>query len=150
MSDCIFCKIVKKEIPSKIVYEDKISFAFLDIKPYNLGHTLVIPKKHYRWVWDIKEIGEFFKSVNKVANAIRKGLKTEFVVSLIVGEEVPHAHVHLVPRFKDDGHGSAIKLGNFKYKVERKLLYHLLLLLPFLFLLEEGILILGESLQANN
>jgi len=114
MSDCIFCKIVKKEIPSKIVYEDKISFAFLDIKPYNLGHTLVIPKKHYRWVWDIKEIGEFFKSVNKVANAIRKGLKTEFVVSLIVGEEVPHAHVHLVPRFKDDGHGSAIKLGNFK------------------------------------
>src|SRR3989344_4214177 len=114
MDDCIFCKIIKKEIPSRIVYEDKLSFAFLDIKPYNLGHTLVIPKKHYRWVWDIKEIDEFYKSVRNIANAIKKGLGTDYVVSLVFGEAVPHAHVHLIPRFNNDGHGNAIKLGNFK------------------------------------
>lgn len=114
MKDCIFCKISRKEIPSKVVYEDKTSFAFFDNNPYNLGHTLVIPKTHYRWVWDIKETGKFYESVNKIANALRKGLNTEFVVSLVVGEEVPHAHVHLVPRFKGDGHGEAINIHNHK------------------------------------
>ncbi|HLC73530.1 MAG TPA: HIT family protein [Candidatus Nanoarchaeia archaeon] len=120
MQDCLFCKIVDKEIPSKVVHEDKVSFAFLDIKPYNLGHTLVVPKKHYRWVWDIKEIGEFYTSVNKIANALKLGLKTDYIVSLVFGEEVNHAHVHLIPRFKDDGHGSAIKLGNFKNISEKE------------------------------
>lgn len=114
MENCIFCKIINKEIPSKIVYEDKVSFAFFDNNPYNLGHTLVIPKKHYRWVWDIKEIKEFYESVSKVANAIRKGVKTDFVVSLIIGEAVHHAHVHLIPRFSNDGHGGSIDLRNIK------------------------------------
>ncbi|MEW6063369.1 MAG: HIT family protein [Nanoarchaeota archaeon] len=114
MENCIFCKIARKEIPSNIIYEDKDYFAFLDINPRNPGHTLVIPKKHYRWVWDVKEIEEYYKIVGKVANAIRKAMNTEWVVSLVLGEEVPHAHVWLVPRFKDDGHGSAIKLDNIK------------------------------------
>jgi len=112
--DCIFCKIAKKDIQSHIVYEDEKYFAFLDINPRNPGHTLVIPKKHYRWVWDIKDIESYYKIVGKVANAIRKALNTDWVVSLVLGEEIPHAHVWLVPRFKDDGHGNAIKFDNIK------------------------------------
>ena|SRR3989344_4693223 len=114
MNDCIFCKIIKGEIPCNKVYEDKDILAFLDIRPLNPGHTLVIPKKHYRWVWDIKDIDKFYKTTAKIANGIKKAFGTEYVVSLVLGEEVPHAHVWLVPRFKDDGHGSAIKLENIK------------------------------------
>ena len=114
MIDCIFCKIIKGEIPSYKVYEDKNFLAFLDINPRNKGHTLVIPKKHYRWVWDIPNIDKYYKVVGKIANAIRKSLKTEFIVSLVLGEEVPHAHVWLVPRFENDGHGISIDLSNIK------------------------------------
>ena len=108
MEDCIFCKIAKGEIPSHKVYEDDNFFAFLDINPKNKGHTLIITKKHYRWVWDVPNIDEYYKVVGKIANAIRKAMKTEWVVSLVVGEAVPHAHVWLIPRFENDGHGDFI------------------------------------------
>ena len=114
MADCIFCKIVKNEIPCYKVYEDKEFLAFLDINPRNPGHTLIIPKKHYKWVWDVPDIGSYYKIVGKIANAIKKALKTDFVVSLVIGEEVPHAHVWLVPRFKDDGHDNSINISNIK------------------------------------
>ena len=112
--DCVFCKIAKGEIPSYKVYEDEKFIAFLDIKPRNPGHTLVIPKQHFRWVWDVPYLGEYFQVVGKVANAIRRAMNTEWVVSLVLGEEVPHAHIWLVPRFKGDGHGSSIDLSNIK------------------------------------
>lgn len=112
--DCIFCKIIKGEVPSYKVYEDDKFLAFLDIRPLNPGHTLIIPKEHYRWVWDVPKIDEYFGVAGKVANAIRKALGTEQVVSLVLGEEVPHAHVWLVPRFPDDGHGGSIDLKNIK------------------------------------
>jgi len=121
MKNCIFCKIIAKEIPCTKVYEDKNTLAFLDIRPLNPGHTLVIPKKHYRWIWDIPNIGKFYEVVKKIANAIRKAFKTEFLVSFIIGEEVPHAHVWLVPRFKDDGHGASIKLSNIKEIPEKEM-----------------------------
>lgn len=114
MENCIFCKIVAGEIPSHKIYEDEDYLAFLDIRPLNPGHTLVIPKRHYRWVWDIDDIGGYFQIVRKIANAQKKALGTDYVVSLIFGEEVPHAHVWLVPRFEGDGHGGAIKLDNVK------------------------------------
>ncbi len=114
MADCIFCKIAKNEIPCYKVYEDKEFLAFLDINPRNPGHTLVIPKKHYRWVWDVPNIDFYYKVVGKIANTIKKALKTDFVVSLVIGEEVPHAHVWLVPRFKNDGHGNSINISNIK------------------------------------
>jgi len=114
MSECIFCKIVVGEIPSYKVYEDDNFFAFLDISPLNLGHTLIIPKKHYRWVWDVPNIGEYYQVVGKIAKAIKKAFNTDWVVSLVVGEAVPHAHVWLIPRFKNDGHGAAIDLKNIK------------------------------------
>lgn len=112
--DCVFCKIVKKEIPAFIVYEDDSFLAFLDINPRNPGHCLVIPKKHYRWVWDVDDIAQYYKVIQKIANGIRRALSTEWIVSLVLGEEVPHAHVWLVPRFPNDGHGASIKLDKIK------------------------------------
>lgn len=114
MEDCIFCKIVKKEIPSNIVYEDNKFIALLDIRPLNPGHTLVIPKEHFRWVWDVPCVGQYFVIVSKIANTLKKSLNTDQIVSLVFGEEIYHAHVWLIPRFKDDGHGGAINLKNIK------------------------------------
>lgn len=119
--ECIFCKIISGEIPSYKVYEDENFFAFLDIRPLNPGHTLVIPKKHYRWVWDVENIGGYFEVVKKIANAIKKVLNTDYVVSLVFGEEVPHAHVWLAPRFEGDGHGGAIELKNVKAISEKEM-----------------------------
>ena len=68
--DCIFCKIVAGEIPSHKVYEDSDYLAFLDIRPLNPGHTLVVPKKHYRWVWDDPDIGKYYQAVGRVANLV--------------------------------------------------------------------------------
>lgn len=114
MNECIFCKIAKGEMPSYKIYEDREFFAFLDIRPLNPGHTLVIPKAHYRWVWDMPNIGRYYEAVQKIARAIKEELKTDYVVSMVFGEEVPHAHVWLVPRFNGDGHGGAINLINVK------------------------------------
>ena len=95
MADCIFCKIAKKEIPSNQIYEDEDFFGFLDIRPRNPGHTLIIPKKHYRWVWDVEE--EYSKVVNKIARALKKAMETELVISIVLGEEVEHAHSKAIP-----------------------------------------------------
>ena len=99
MSDpnCIFCKIVRSEIPSYKVYEDENFLAFLDIHPQSTGHTQVIPKEHYRWVWDIPNAGEFFEVVKKIALAQRKAFYTDFILSKIIGDEVPHAHIWVFP-----------------------------------------------------
>ena len=110
-NECVFCKIIKGEIPCYKVYEDKDFLAFLDITPLNPGHTLIIPKKHYRWVWDVPNIGQYYETVQKIAKAIKEEFKTDFVVSMVFGEEVQHAHVWLVPRFQGDGHGGAINLS---------------------------------------
>ena len=98
-SSCIFCKIVAGEVPAFKIYEDDSFLAFLDINPWVEGHTLVIPKKHYRWVWDMPEklVKEYFAVVAKIANHYRKVLGVEFVMSWIYGYDVPHAHIHLVP-----------------------------------------------------
>ena len=114
MTDCIFCKIAKGEIPCHKVYEDEEFIAFLDIRPLNPGHVLVIPKKHYRWVWDVDNISGYFEAAKKIANAQRKAFGTDWVVSLVFGEEVPHAHIWLVPRTEGDGHGGSIDIKNVK------------------------------------
>jgi histidine triad (HIT) family protein len=95
--DCIFCKIVKGEIPAEKVYEDGNFLAFLDIHPLSAGHTLVIPKKHYRWVWDIPDAGVYFEVARKIALAIKQSFGTEYVFLKIIGEEVLHAHIWLFP-----------------------------------------------------
>ncbi len=95
--DCIFCKIIKGEIPSHKVYEDAEFLAFLDRDPLSPGHTLVIPKQHYRWVWDVPQAGKYFEVAQKIALAQKKAFQTDFVLSKIVGEEVPHAHIWIYP-----------------------------------------------------
>ena len=101
MSDCIFCKIIRGEIPSTKVYEDSKYLAFLDIHPLSPGHLVVIPKKHYRWVWDVPEVGAYFEATRKIAVAIQKAFGTDAVISKIIGEEVSHAHICLFPEPKE-------------------------------------------------
>ncbi|MEI6396505.1 MAG: HIT domain-containing protein [Candidatus Taylorbacteria bacterium] len=111
MSDCIFCKIIRKEIPANIVYEDDDFLAFLDIHPQSPGHALVIPKVHYRFVWDVPAdsakngatIGKYFEVVNKIAQAQKKAFNQEMILSKIVGEEVPHAHIWVYPNKETKG-----------------------------------------------
>ncbi len=94
---CIFCQIVAGEIPSYKVYEDEEFLAFLDINPRAPGHLLVIPKKHYRWVWEVSNSGAYFEVATKLAHALQKAFHVERIESRIVGEEVPHAHIWLFP-----------------------------------------------------
>ncbi len=97
MTGCIFCKIVAGEIPVNKVYEDENYLAFLDIHPQSPGHTQVIPKKHYCWVWDMPAVGEYFEVVKKIAIAQRKAFETEWILSKIIGDEVQHAHIWVFP-----------------------------------------------------
>ncbi len=101
--DCVFCKIIKGEIPSYKVYEDDTFLAFLDINPVSPGHTLIIPKEHYRWVWDVPNAGTYFEIVQKIALAQKKAFSTDSVISKIAGEEVPHAHIWVYPDKKTAG-----------------------------------------------
>lgn len=96
-SSCVFCKIVKGDIPCFKVYEDDHFVAFLDKYPRTTGHCQIIPKQHYRWVWDIPDIGAYMEAARKVANAQRKAFGTEMIVCQIIGDEVFHAHIWLVP-----------------------------------------------------
>jgi len=95
--DCIFCQIVEGKIPSYKVWEDENFLAFLDIHPASAGHTLVIPKKHFRWVWEIENYGDYFEKVREVALLLKKKLEAEWIQMNVMGIDVSHAHVHLVP-----------------------------------------------------
>lgn len=95
--DCVFCKIVAGDIPAHKVYEDEHFLAFLDIRPLAPGHTLVIPKEHHRWVWDVADMGGYFSVVQKIAKVLQKISGTDEVHMKVVGEEVPHAHVWVFP-----------------------------------------------------
>lgn len=97
--DTIFTKIIKGEIPSHKVYEDDLTLAFLDIHPVTAGHTLVIPKKQVEFVWDLdeKDYLAVMDAAKKVALRLREVLGTKYVGERIVGIDVPHAHVQLIP-----------------------------------------------------
>lgn len=111
MSDCIFCKIIKGEIPSYKIYEDEEFLAFLDIFPKTEGHTLVIPKKHIEWVWDYPELDKYFEVVGKIARHLREKSGEKIVKSVIWGWEVPHAHIHLMPGKTDKFTGLPAQAG---------------------------------------
>jgi histidine triad (HIT) family protein len=100
MQSCIFCKIVAGELPSYKVYEDEKFLGFLDISPVNSGHTLLIPKAHYRWVYDVPEFGAYWCAARVVALAAKKALNAYSVRFLTVGELVPHAHIQIIPQIK--------------------------------------------------
>ena len=97
--DSIFIKIIRGEIPSHKIYEDDKTFAFLDIHPVQPGHTLVIPKKQVPYLWDLND--EDYQAVmataKKIARRLKEVLGTSFVGEQVVGVDIPHAHVHLIP-----------------------------------------------------
>jgi len=108
--DCIFCKIVKKEISSKIITETKNSIAFLDAFPLSVGHTLVIPKNHYEKVQDMTDVdnNDLFDTVHKVIPKVDKLTGSTLLAihnGKDSGQEIPHVHVHLIPRNTDDQAG---------------------------------------------
>ncbi|OHA15034.1 MAG: hypothetical protein A3G52_02815 [Candidatus Taylorbacteria bacterium RIFCSPLOWO2_12_FULL_43_20] len=111
MNDCIFCKIINRQIPSEIVYEDDDFLAFLDIHPQSPGHVQVIPKKHFRWVWDVPNAGEYFEAARKIALAQKSSFETDFIISKIVGDEVAHAHIWVFPNDRVKGDKNDLK-GN--------------------------------------
>ena len=113
--DCLFCKIISGKIPSNKVYEDDAVFAFLDIYPASEGHTLVAPKKHFSKFTDMnaEDVASLFEAARKITAAVEKAFSAEGSNIGInngeaAGQEVPHVHVHIIPRKKGDG-GRGIK-----------------------------------------
>jgi histidine triad (HIT) family protein len=108
--DCIFCKIAKKEITAKIIDETEKSLAFLDAFPLTKGHSLVIPKNHYEKVQEIppEENAELFETVRRVVARVDK-LTNATLIAIHngkgSGQEIPHVHIHLIPRSASDSAG---------------------------------------------
>ena len=108
--DCIFCKIAKKEIPSKIITETKNSIVFLDAFPLSYGHALVIPKNHYEKVQDmsVADNTDLFNTVYKVISKVDRLTGATLIAihnGKDSGQEIPHVHVHLIPRHMSDQAG---------------------------------------------
>lgn len=110
--ECIFCKIAQGTLPSCKVYEDDYFLAFMDISPIALGHTLVIPKKHCRNVFDTpaEVASRFYPVIVKVANAVKKAYDADGANIMqfnepAAGQEVFHSHVHIIPRYVNDNLG---------------------------------------------
>lgn len=109
MQDCIFCKIVKKELPAFIFYEDEFVIGFLDINPLVEGHTLVVPKTHYESIFDIDEeaLQKIISVSQKISKRIKEALRVEGVnlinaSGVVAGQSVPHFHLHIIPRRAGD------------------------------------------------
>ncbi len=96
---CIFCKIVEKQIPSYQIYEDELFVGFLDIFPLSKGNVVLIPKKHYRWVDDVPQFGSYWEAAKKIGQSLKRNLKATSISYLTLGEEVPHAHIRIIPRY---------------------------------------------------
>ena len=99
MEDCLFCKIIKGEIPSYKIWEDRNFFAFLDINPINPGHTILVLKKHLGYIFDLEEplYSETFKTIKKLSKPLKKATEAKRIALAIEGFTVPHIHIHLVP-----------------------------------------------------
>ena len=99
MQDSIFTKIINGEIPSHKIYEDEHTYAFLDIHPVQPGHTLVVPKKQVEFVWDLDDqtYTALQLSAKKIAAHLRATLGVPYVGQQVIGVDVPHAHIHLIP-----------------------------------------------------
>jgi histidine triad (HIT) family protein len=107
--DCLFCKIVKKEIPARVIYNDDDTLAFLDINPANPGHVLVVPKKHHEMLMDADDdsLRKAVLVARELSRKIMHEMKAEGINLLQnngkqAGQVVPHVHFHIIPRFPDD------------------------------------------------
>ena len=108
--ECIFCKIARKEIPAEVIYEDDNIMAFLDVSPVNRGHTLVIPKEHHTNILETPDdiLSKLIIAIKKISKSVMKAMNADgFNIGInnfkAAGQIVMHTHIHVVPRFKDDG-----------------------------------------------
>ena len=99
MKDTIFTQIINGNIPSHKIYEDDLTYAFLDIHPVQPGHTLVVPKKQVEFLWDLEDADyqAVMATAKKLAQHIRTTLNVPYMGVKVIGVDVPHAHVHLIP-----------------------------------------------------
>jgi histidine triad (HIT) family protein len=124
--NCIFCKIIKKEIPAEIVYENDDFICFLDIGPNNLGHSLLLPKAHYENIYSLpKDILEKFGGeIQKLSIAIKKAVKADGINVILnndpaAGQIIFHSHTHIIPRFNNDGFKWWPKIGYKDGEIEK-------------------------------
>jgi len=117
--DCIFCKIINGEIPAVKVLDEQKVLAFMDINPLAQGHMLVIPKKHAENILDISEddLAAVINAVKRCAKAAKAELKAEGITILQLNgkasdQVVPHLHIHIIPRWKNDG----LSISNWEMK----------------------------------
>lgn len=108
--DCLFCKIIKKEISAEIIYEDSVSMVVLDVYPRSPGHAMILPKNHAENILDLadEEIGGVFKAVKKVVAILNESLKPDgFTIGInhgkVSGQIIDHLHIHVMPRWRGDG-----------------------------------------------
>lgn len=125
MENCIFCKIVKGEIPSNKIYENNDVLVFLDIAPVNLGHSLIIPKKHFANIYETPEeiLIEMIKTAKIISKAVKSELKADGINVTMnndpaAGQVVFHSHIHVIPRLATDGFG--VWHGRRPYKEREK------------------------------
>lgn len=119
--NCVFCKIVAGSIPTNKVYEDDHTLAFLDINPKNHGHTLVIPKDHFENIYGTPDetLCRMMIIVRKLAVAVKNGVDADGINIVMnnesaAGQDVWHAHIHVIPRFNEDGYKNTP--GKVSYK----------------------------------
>ena len=112
-TNCLFCKIVNKEIPAEIIYEDDGAFAVLDIHPIAPRHSMVMPKKHAETIFDLedREFAPLFSAVRNATKLLREVLAPDgFTIGInqgkASGQTIEHLHIHIIPRFQNDGGGS--------------------------------------------
>jgi histidine triad (HIT) family protein len=125
----IFTKIINKEIPTSIVFENEKVIAFLDIFPKQIGHTLVVPKLEVDSIYDLPEeyYNEVFRIAKEIAKAQIRAFKSTKVSYLTLGLEVPHAHLHLIPiNSEKDVHSQALSLNSDEFlDIREKIMSHL-------------------------
>ena len=127
VDNCILCKIAQKKIDAKIIDENENAIAFLDAFPLTAGHTLVITKNHYAKLQDVDydQINQLFSLANKILPSIEKGTGVQSTLIAIhngkdAGQEIPHLHVHIVPRKLGDGGGSIHSMFDSSHRLEER------------------------------
>ena len=127
VDNCIFCKVAQKKIDAKIIDENENAIAFLDAFPLTAGHTLVITKNHYAKLQDVDydQINQLFSLANKILPSIEKGTGVQSTLIAIhngkdAGQEIPHLHVHIVPRKLGDGGGSIHSMFDSRHRLEER------------------------------
>jgi histidine triad (HIT) family protein len=125
VDNCIFCRIAQKKIDAKIIDENENAIAFLDAFPLTAGHTLVITKNHYAKLQDVEfdQINQLFSLANKILPSIEKGTSVQSTLIAIhngkdAGQEIPHLHMHIVPRKLGDGGSSIHSMFDSSHRLE--------------------------------